>query len=238
MFTGIVKSIGKITKKICRPGLTTYSITADGAFFSEVEIGASVAVDGVCLTVVDYQRNTASSTNKSLSNSTNIERTVTFDLMQETLQRTTLGSLKEGDNVNLERAAHQGIEIGGHLISGHVDCLAEVIAIDRPENNYSITFRIPKTWTKYLFQMGYVAINGTSLTIFALNRKENTFVVSLIPETLRMTTFAAKKIGDLVNIEIERGTQVIVDTVMGFLEEKFGEIAPTDELNKNRLATL
>jgi riboflavin synthase len=151
---------------------------------------------------------------------------VEFDAMQETLCRTTLGVLQVGDGVNAERSARDGAEIGGHPISGHVDDLAEVVSVETPENNHVITFRVQPQWTKYIFPKGYLALNGTSLTVAAVDRDSSTFTVWFIPETLRLTTFGRKVVGDKVNFEIERNTQVIVDTVRGFLEERLGTLLP------------
>jgi len=134
-----------------------------------------------------------------------------FDAMQETLRSTTLGTLTPGDRINFERAARIGDEIGGHLLSGHVHTTAEVVAIDRPENNCTLTFEVPEQWTKYIFPKGYIAINGASLTIGEVTG--NRFNIHLIPETLRATTFTDIALADQVNIEIDSQTQTIVDTL-------------------------
>jgi riboflavin synthase len=209
MFTGIVKGIGKVRGLVLRPGLSTISIELPADLVQALETGASVAIDGVCLTVVK--------TSGAI---------VEFDAMQETLCRTTLGVLQVGDGVNAERSARDGAEIGGHPISGHVDDLAEVVSVETPENNHVITFRVQPQWTKYIFPKGYLALNGTSLTVAAVDRDSSTFTVWFIPETLRLTTFGRKVVGDKVNFEIERNTQVIVDTVRGFLEERLGTLLP------------
>jgi riboflavin synthase len=116
----------------------------------------------------------------------------------------------------------EGAEIGGHPISGHVDCVASIIKIDTPPNNTVVTIKVPPQWIRYIFNKGYVALNGTSLTVSSLDKAASTFQVWFIPETLRMTTFGEKKEGDDVNLEIDRGTQVVVDTIRDFLEERFG----------------
>ncbi len=136
--------------------------------------------------------------------------------MQETLRLTTLGDLKPGDRVNFERAARIGDEIGGHLLSGHVHTTADIVAIDRPENNCTLEFEVPEAWARYIFSKGYIAINGCSLTIGEV--RGNRFNVYLIPETLRATIFGDVSVGDRVNIEIDSQTQTIVDTLarMGY----------------------
>jgi riboflavin synthase len=128
--------------------------------------------------------------------------------------------------VNIERAAKDGAEIGGHPLSGHIDCVCEIAEIQRPENNCVMTFQVPRAFVGYIFTKGYIGLNGTSLTVSNVDKKSATFQVWFIPETLRVTTFGEKKKGDKINLEIERGTQVIVDTVREFLEERLGRMLP------------
>ena len=156
--------------------------------------GASVAHNGCCLTVVKIEGDK-----------------VSFDLMQETLQVTNLGELKIEDYVNFERAAKFGDEIGGHQMSGHIICTAEVTEVSESENNCQITFRIPQGIEKYIFTKGYIGIDGISLTIGDVEGDQ--FNVNLIPETLARTNISTRKPGDRINIEIDPQTQAIVDTV-------------------------
>ena len=209
MFTGIVKGLGKIQKIERLPGLHKIDVELPLGAEEGVELGASIANDGVCLTVAHING-----------------RVVRFDVMQETLNKTTVGLLKEGDQVNIERAAKDGQEVGGHILSGHIDTTIEVSKIERPENNYVIHFKVPKAWMQYIFAKGYIGLNGASLTIASVNKAENTFTVWLIPETLRLTTFGQKKIGDKINLEVERATQVIVETVQRYLDEKLTSLLP------------
>lgn len=209
MFTGIVKGIGRIEGIKRLPGLVTFDILLPEGAEQDLEIGASVAVDGVCLTVTSANG-----------------RRATFDVMQETLARTTLGELDSGDSVNIERAARDGAEIGGHPLSGHVDCVARIADLQSPQNNRVLTFAVPPPWIRYIFAKGYIALNGASLTVAAVDRKNSTFSVWLIPETLRMTTFASKRIDARINLEIERSTQVTVDTIRDVLEERLGPLLP------------
>ncbi|SFR49583.1 riboflavin synthase alpha chain [Marinobacter daqiaonensis] len=199
MFTGIVQGIAAIESLESRPGLTTFIIRFPEHTVGDITIGASVAINGTCMTVTarDGDR-------------------LWFDAMQETLRLTTLGQLREGSRVNFERAARIGDEIGGHLLSGHVHTTAPVISRDEPENNVTLTFEVPVEWQKYLFPKGYIAVNGASLTIGEV--MDNRFNVHLIPETLRATTFADLRVGEKVNIEVDSQTQTIVDTLarMGY----------------------
>lgn len=207
MFTGIVKGLGRIAGIKRLPGLVTFDILLPEGGEKDLQIGASVAVDGVCLTATSVKG-----------------RNAMFDVMQETLTRTTLGDLGEGDCVNIERAARDGAEIGGHPLSGHIDCVVRIADIQTPENNRVLTFEVPSPWIRYVFAKGYIALNGASLTVGDVDRKNSTFSVWLIPETLRMTTFGSKVTGARINLEIERSTQVTVDTIRDFVEERLGPL--------------
>lgn len=199
MFTGIVQGVATVEDIIHRPGLNTLAIRLPEQQAQDVSIGASVAINGTCLTVTRQEGSL-----------------LYFDAMQETLSRTILGDLACGDEVNFERAARLGDEIGGHLLSGHIHTTATVVDIRRPENNVTVWFELPQEWARYLFPKGFVAINGASLTIGEV--RDNRFNVHLIPETLRATTFGRIQTGDRVNIEIDSQTQAIVDTLarMGY----------------------
>ena len=200
MYTGIVQGAFAITSVQRKPGLHTLTMELPDHLLADLAIGASVGVDGVCLTVAALQG-----------------RSVSFDVMQQTLSVTTLGTLVEGDRVNIERSAKQGVEIGGHMISGHVDGCAEVVAVQQPENNRFVSYRVPEQSMKYIFQKGFIGLNGCSLTVADVDRRAHTFTVCFIPETLRVTTHGDKRQGDRVNFEIDRQTQAIVETVENFL---------------------
>ncbi|MBR7748490.1 riboflavin synthase subunit alpha [Undibacterium baiyunense] len=212
MFTGIVQGVATIKKIQDQTGLRTIQLAFPTGFDHDLQIGASVATDGVCLTVTKL-----------------FEDAAEFDIMQQTLAITTLGSYAENAQVNVERAAKDGAEIGGHPLSGHVDFVAQLAQIRQLENNYVMRIAVPKEWMRYIFAKGYIAINGASLTIAEVDRDANWFEVWLIPETLRMTVFGQKKVGDSLNIEIERQTQVVVDTVRNMLQETLGPLMPALE---------
>lgn len=213
MFTGIVQGVAQIADIVDQPGLRTFTIAFPQGFCEQLEIGASVAVDGVCLTVIKRHG----------------EDVAEFDVMQQSLAITTLGQLQHNSPINVERAARDGAEIGGHPLSGHVDFTATLANIRQLENNYVLRIAVPSQWMRYIFAKGYIAINGASLTIAEVNRQEAWFEVWLIPETLRMTVFAEKKVGDTLNIEVERTTQVVVDTVRNVLDETLGPLLPALE---------
>jgi riboflavin synthase len=213
MFTGIVQGIAEVASLSDRPGLRSFELALPAGFDDGLEIGASVACDGVCLTVTARPA----------------PGRATFDVMQQSLGLTTLGALPVGGRLNVERAAKDGAEIGGHPISGHVDCLGRVIELRQPENNHVLRIAVPESHRRYVFAKGYLAVNGASLTVAEADRQQGWFEVWLIPETLRMTTFADKRVGDVLNLEIERSTQVVVDTVRDALEERLGPLLPALE---------
>lgn len=207
MFTGIVKGTGQIAEIIDHDGLRTFEIEFPGGFCKDLEIGGSVSIDGVCLTAVSQPA----------------PERVCFDVMMQTLNVTTLGRYTRGQRVNIERAAKDGAEIGGHLLSGHVDFYATIEKVVVIDGNKVIRFAVPPEFSRYIFPKGYIAVNGTSLTISDASRKDHWFEVWLIPETRRVTTFEEKQAGDAVNIEIERTTQVMVDTIRDRVDELLAE---------------
>jgi riboflavin synthase len=196
MYTGIVQGAFVIKHIDRQAGLSTITLELATNLLQDLAIGASVGVDGVCLSVTQIRDNE-----------------VDFDVMQQTLEVTTLAAVQQGGRVNVERSAKQGVEVGGHILSGHIDCRAEVVAIEEPENNRFVSYQLPESLMKYVFEKGFIAINGCSLTVAKVNRAEQQFTVCYIPETLRVTTHGDKQLGDKVNIEIDRQTQTIVDTV-------------------------
>ena len=197
MFSGIVQTTSKVTHVAENPNLKSFSVHLDDEMKDSLAIGASVAIDGVCMTVVKIEGND-----------------IYFDAVQETLDKTTIGILSEGNQVNVERSIKLGDEIGGHHVSGHVHGKGKIVNIDKSlDNNCVISLQLPAELIKYTFEKGFVALNGTSLTIVDVDHEDKIIRVSLIPETLKQTTFSNKKVNDEVNIEIEQQTQTIVDTV-------------------------
>ena len=196
MFTGIVQAACPILSVMRKPSLHTIGIAMPPALSEGLSTGASVAIDGVCLTVTGRD-----------------ELQVYFDLMADTLRSTTLANLSEGSRVNVERSMRQGDEIGGHPLSGHVDATASIMTVERQPNIHRVRYQPPPRLMKYLLPKGFVALNGCSLTIAAADAAEGWFEVSYIPETLRVTTHGDLGPGDAVNLEVDRQTQAIVETV-------------------------
>ena len=192
MFTGIVQGTAKIVEIENKGTINTIVIELPN--IESLEIGASVSIDGVCLTVTQ------------INNSK-----VSFDVIQETLSRTTLGHLEVDNMVNFERSLKFGDEIGGHLLSGHI--IATGLVGDKVESGEGVDLSIlvPLSIEKYIMEKGYVAIDGISLTIGEVT--DSKFNLHIIPETIRQTTINSKQVGDAVNIEIDSTTQTIVSTV-------------------------
>ncbi|MDC0149611.1 riboflavin synthase subunit alpha [Candidatus Poseidoniales archaeon] len=193
MFTGIVAGISQITA--IEDGEEIRSFVVDLAGFDEgLEVGASVALDGVCMTVVS------------------IEGTlVRFDAIPETLERTTLGGLVAEDWVNVERSLRMGDELGGHILSGHILMTARILQRTERGEGIDLLIENPTEAIPYILEKGYVAVDGMSLTVGEVS--ESSFALHIIPETLRVTTIGEKQVGHSVNIEIDSRTQAVVDTI-------------------------
>ena len=202
MFTGIVQGTGKIVH-IHQPSadFRSHTVALPEHMAHNLQIGASIAHNGCCLTITQINGNQA-----------------TFDLMAETLAKTNLGSLKTGDSVNLERAARFGDEIGGHPMSGHIIATTPISRIEHSAHNRTLYFRLPPQLAAYILPKGFIGLDGCSLTIGDVTAHE--FNVHLIPETLQRTLFGSRQVGDCINIEIDAQTQAIVDTVERVLAQK------------------
>ena len=195
MFTGIVQGTAPVVSIDEKSNFRTHVVKFPQELLPDLELGASVAHNGCCLTVTKVEGDM-----------------VSFDLMKETLRITNLGDVTVGSVVNLERAAKFNDEIGGHLMSGHIICTAEIVKILTSENNRQIWFKMPNPeLMKYVLHKGFIGIDGISLTIGEVTKSR--FCVHLIPETLQRTTLGVKRLGDKVNIEIDPQTQAVVDTV-------------------------
>ncbi len=203
MYTGIVTHKLLIQDIIEKPGLRRFAFVFPQELQKDLKLGASVSISGVCLTV-----------------SSIAEDVVVFDAMQETLDKTTLGALKKGDQVNILRSAIVGEENGGHNMYGHVMGTAEVSEVETPENNSVMTFQVPQDWMKYILQKGFIGLDGCSLTVTDPDAAAGIFKVWFIPETLEKTTFGSKQVGDKINLELDAQTQTIVETVERVLAER------------------
>ena len=200
MFTGIVAGTGRI---VSISGDDVIRLVIDFSMVSTkgLETGASVSVDGVCLTVVEIN-----------------SPKISFDVIPETLRLTTLGEKIEGHWVNLERALKMGDELGGHLLSGHIMGVGEIVGRTEGEDHLDLLIDCPSDMMKFVQEKGYLAIDGISLTVGKVD--DGGFALHLIPETLALTTIGGKQLGEHVNIEVDSMTQTIVSTVERILEAK------------------
>ncbi len=201
MFTGIVQGLAEVISAEHRENFMQLTLALPPANCDQLQLGASIAVNGTCLTITHFEDNQ-----------------VCFDLIEQTLSTTNLGQLQVGDRVNFERAARIGDEIGGHLLSGHIHDLAEVTRIERSPNNCTLWLKTPEKWRRYIFDKGFIALDGCSLTV--KNCTDEGFCVGLIPETLSITRFGFITEGDLINLEIDSHTQAVVDSVERYLEHR------------------
>ncbi len=206
MFTGIVEYLG--TVKSCRASTGGRSISVDiGHLASDVAAGASIAVNGTCLTITAFHGNIAD-----------------FDISPETLERTTLGKIAAAERVNLERAMRADGRFDGHFMTGHIDGTAKIKNIDQKGKFWNITYQADNALLENMIFKGSVAIDGISLTIAALC--ESGFVVAIIPATWQRTNIQFKRIGDLVNIE--------TDIIAKMINRQISKIQP-DKLTENKL---
>ena len=199
MFTGIVQGKGTLVNLVKGEHVHTLTVLLPDA--SGLLRGASVALNGVCLTATDIS-----------------ETGVAFDVIPETLQRTTLGTLEVGDEVNVERSLKMGDELGGHLLSGHIMDVASIEGVTHVGGGVDLRFNAPASLMKYIHEKGYIGLNGASLTIGEVSGQS--FNIHLIPETLRLTTFGTSVKGDTVNVEIDSMTQTVVATVERMMGQK------------------
>jgi riboflavin synthase len=203
VFTGIIQEKARIAKVENLEDFSQIEIVTSSEFIKGIKVGASVSIDGVCLTVTSING-----------------KNLTFDIIVETLNVTTLAKLQVSDLVNLERAARLGDEIGGHIISGHVSGIVKISEIKKSTNNHILFLEANDELIKYIFPKGYISLNGISLTVGEVNKGENIFSVYLIPETLRITTMVDKKVGDMINLEIETQTKNTVDLINEMKEDE------------------
>lgn len=183
MFTGIVEELGRVVA--LDAGADSARLTVAGPLVtSDAEHGASIAVNGVCLTVVEHD-----------------SEQFTVDVMAETLDRSSLGTLSAGDPVNLERAMAASSRFGGHIVQGHVDGTTRILARTPGERWEVVQFGLPNALARYVVQKGSITVDGVSLTVSSVD--DATFSVSLIPTTLTLTTLGHKEVGDTVNLEVD-----------------------------------
>lgn len=186
MFTGIVEEIGTVHRIVYESDEALEMIIGATKILEDVNLGDSIAINGICLTVTSFTENTFS-----------------VDVMPETVKATSLRTVSEGSDINLERALLPTDRLGGHFVTGHVDGIGKIVN-KRPEQNavyYDIA--IDEELLPYFIMKGSVAVDGVSLTVFGVNPDESTFTISLIPHTMDVTNLGRKIIGDIINIECD-----------------------------------
>ncbi|EGO51476.1 riboflavin synthase alpha chain [Neurospora tetrasperma FGSC 2508] len=228
MFTGIVEEIGEVTTYTPNDPLskngTTLTITllpsssssSSSGLLSDCHLGDSIAVNGVCLTVTSFTLTPSAS--------------FTVGIAPETLRLTNLGSLRSGSRVNLERAVRADTRMGGHFVQGHVDTVAEIIKIT-PDGE-ALTFRFRpknKEVLRYVVYKGFIALDGTSLTVTAVNDEEEWWEVMLIAYTQERVVVAGKKVGETVNVEVDMTAKYVEKSLRGYLEGLLGSASAEEQ---------
>jgi len=195
MFTGIVEELGEVVRLTDGGGDSAVLAVRGPLVTSDARHGDSISVNGVCLTVID-----------------NVDGVFTVDVMGESLRRSSLGALRAGSPVNLERAATVGSRLGGHLVQGHVDGVAQLTGREPAAEWEVLRFSLPPALSRYVVEKGSITVDGVSLTVMAVD--DESFSVGLIPTTLKLTVLGAKAVGDPVNLE--------VDVIAKYVEKMMG----------------
>lgn len=205
MFTGIVEDKGKV-QRIEYRGLEKRLAIEIPSHLTEVQLGDSISINGVCLTIAEKQG-----------------KSIAIDLSSETLQKTTLGDVREGDPVNLERALRLSDRLGGHLVTGHIDGIGKIIEVIRQRDFLRLRIELPGVLSRYVVEKGSIAIDGVSLTVNECRGEE--IELTLIPYTLEKTTLTGKNVGDRVNVEAD----ILGKYVEKILDQRRGRSEGLDE---------
>ena len=205
MFTGIVEELGEVVALTDGGGDCAVVAVRGPVVTSDARHGDSISVNGVCLTVID-----------------NVDGVFTADVMGETLKRSSLGELRPGSPVNLERAATLGTRLGGHLVQGHVDGVGRILAREPAEQWEMLRFSLPAELARYVVEKGSITVDGVSLTVMEVT--EDAFTVGLIPATLKLTVLGHKQVGDPVNLEVDVVAKY-VERLLGASGQRTGETA-------------
>ena len=203
MYSGIARGLFEVIALTRKPGLIGYTVNLSTELSRNLNTGDSVSVDGVCQTLVKLSGTHAS-----------------FQAIQETLDKTTLNELKLGSFVSIERSIRWGDEVGGHEVSGHVSGMGVIQQKIIESDNVTLIIQCDPSWMKYILPKGFIAVDGSSLTVGETKPEQGLFYLHLIPETLRLTNFSNKQAQDKVNIEFDHKTKTIVDTVERILNTK------------------
>ena len=206
MFTGIVQTQAVVVDATNQGGVLRLALQVEQQYAENLNIGASIAINGCCLTVVKFASDTQGCC------------VINFDVIDETLKLTNLGKLAVNETVNFERSVTFGTELGGHIVSGHIHCMAEILSIKNHQDNCKMQLALAKEWQKYVLYKGFVSVNGASLTVGEVD--EQGFWLHLIPETLSITNLDNYREGDKLNIEVDQQTYTIINTVENYLSQQ------------------
>ena len=206
MFTGIVQGTAEVKERTVEGSGLRLRLTFPSGSLKGLQVGASVSIRGTCLTVTEHQGDEAC-----------------FDVIAETMRCTNLSSLTVGQQVNFERSASVGDEVGGHFLSGHITACVEVTHWREQPGQIDLELRPPPEHLKHLLPKGFVALDGVSLTVGRVDEARGVFSVHLIPETLRVTTLCEAKPGDHLNLEVDAMTQAVVATVERVMAHRFDD---------------
>lgn len=207
MFSGIARGTRPVRRLVREGELLRYAVELGDELTVGLELGASVSIDGVCQTAVAIEGGL-----------------VWFEAISETLERTTLGELRIGDRVNVERSLRAGDEIGGHEVSGHVSAAGVVRAVRASEHARELRIGCAPEDLRYIMPKGFIAVHGCSLTVGEVD--DEGFEIYLIPETLRVTNLGDKQVGDRINLEFDARTVAVVETIERALARR-GDSAPS-----------
>lgn len=196
MYTGITQGLFPVSEVNKHAEIISFKVKLNELLLKNLVIGASVSVDGICLTVVAIENDL-----------------VSFDVIDETCRKTTLSSIYKDQLVSIERSAVIGAEIGGHAMYGHIYGMGEIVTRQTNQDNLQLSIACTPEMMQYIFEKGFIGVNGSSLTVNAVDLKSNTFTINLIPHTLAVTDFANKKIGDKVNLELDANIITMVETL-------------------------
>jgi riboflavin synthase len=206
MFTGIVQTKAQLTEIRDEGAFRQLTLQPGSAWLNNLSRGASIAINGVCLTVTDFNAPAG---------------WVCFDVIAQTLSKTNLGQLRPGDSVNFERSLTFGSELGGHIVSGHIQTTATLTELEGDANNCAMRLTLPGEYMRYILSKGFIAVEGCSLTVG--ETYADGFRIYLIPETLAITTLGQKQPGDKLNIELDQQTQTIVHTVERIMAQRYAQ---------------
>lgn len=209
MYTGIVLGTEKVIALHRKHGYNTLILTNTQGYMDDIFVGASVAINGTCLTVTHLSED---------------KQRVHFDIAEQTNQLTTLANLQSDEEVNVERSFKWGMENGGHTLYGHIEGKAIIHKLQPNGSTLHLVLKLPADKMQYFFLKGFIGLHGCSLTVNQVDHAQQLITVDLIPETLRRTTFKSVQVGEALNFEIDQTTRTLVDTIKATLQQNLATL--------------